>query len=181
MTEVFKADRWMRLLGTLSGALMLLMLAACGGGGTGSTSPNTPTGALLATPGTVNIEYGSAPVTIVVSGGVKPYSLTSSLQSLIPVTNTIAEDGRFTITPAYAPDIATLVTLTVRDAAQSATTVQVTVATPARLALAVSPTTAETVFGVPVLFQISGGRAPYTVVSSFPSIVASPTVDANGR
>jgi hypothetical protein len=72
MTEVFHLDRWTRLLGTFFGAFMLLALAACGGGGTGSTSPNTPTGTLTATPSTIALEYGTAPVTIVVSGGEKP-------------------------------------------------------------------------------------------------------------
>src|SRR5215207_8550407 len=114
MTEVFHLDRWMRPLGTLSGALMLLALAACGGGGSGgSNTPQTPTGSLSASPGTIAIEYGSAPVTILVSGGVRPYALTSSLPSLIPVGG-VGDDGRFTITPAYAPDIATLVSLTIR-------------------------------------------------------------------
>ena len=124
MTEVFHLDRWTRLLGMLCGVFMLLALAACGGGGTGSTSPNTPTGTLTATPSTIALEYGTAPVTVVVSGGVKPYALTSSLQTLIPVGG-VADDGRFNIAPAYAPDIATLVTLTIRDAAQTTTTVAV--------------------------------------------------------
>jgi len=182
MTEVFHLDRWTRLLGTFCGAFMLLALAACGGGGTGSTSPNTPTGDLIVNPSSIAIEYGTAPVTIVVSGGVKPYALTSSLQSLIPVGG-VGDDGRFSITPAYAPDIATLVTLTIRDAAQTTRTVSVNVAARpgANLPLAISPNTARTIFGVPVLFQISGGRAPYSVVSSFPTIIASPVVAANGR
>ena len=68
MTEVFHFDRWMRPLGTLCGALMLLALAACGGGGSGgSSTPSTPTGGLTVTPGTIAIQYGSAPVTIVVT------------------------------------------------------------------------------------------------------------------
>jgi hypothetical protein len=181
MTEVFHLDRWTRLLGMLCGAFMLLALAACGGGGTGSSSPQTPTGTLSASPSTIALEYGTAPVTIVVSGGVKPYALTSSLQSLIPVGG-VGDDGRFSITPAYAPDIATLVTLTIRDAGQTTATVAVTVAARLGVPLAISPASAETGIGAPVTFTITGGSTPYTVSSSQPSIIPNPIgIDAAGR
>jgi hypothetical protein len=100
----------------------------------------------------------------------------------MPVTNTIAEDGRFTITPSYAPDIATLVTLTIRDGAQGTTTVQVTVNARLGVPLAASPTTADSGINVPVTFTITGGATPYTVTSSQPSIVPNPiSVDSLGR
>jgi hypothetical protein len=128
------------------------------------------------------MDYGSAPVTMTVSGGTKPYSLTSSVQSLIPVASTIAEDGRFTITPAFAPSQNTLVALTVRDAAQLTASAQVTVNARLGVALAVSPTAAETGVNVPVTFTITGGATPYTVTSSQPSIVPNGiSVDALGR
>ena len=174
-------NRFTKPLAALLGAVALLTLAACGGGGTGTTSPQTPTGSLGVSPSTVVMGFGSAPVTLIVSGGVKPYALTSSLPTLIPVINSIPEDGRFTITPSYAPDIATLVTLTIRDGAQLTVTAQITVNARQVLPLSISPSTATTVLGVPVAYQISGGVAPYTVTSSFPTIVANPTVDANGR
>ena len=181
MTEVFHLDRWMRLLGTLFGAVVLSLLAACGGGGTGSTSPQTPTGSLSATPSTIAIQYGSAPVTVVVAGGVKPYALTSSLPTLIPVGG-VGEDGRFNIAPAYAPDIATLVTLTVRDAQQNTTTIAVTVAAKLGTPLAISPTTSNGAIGVPITFTVSGGCSPYVVTSSQPSIVPNPiAIDNFGR
>ncbi len=182
MTKPSWTERFTKPLAALLGAFALLTLAACGGGGTGGTSPNTPTGSLGVSPSTVVMDFGSAPVTLTVSGGVKPYALTSSLQSLIPVTNSIGEDGRFSITPAYAPDIDTLVTLTIRDAAQSVTTALVTVNARLGVALAVSPTTAESGINVPVTFTITGGSTPYTVTSSQPSIVPNPiAVDAQGR
>jgi hypothetical protein len=181
MTEVFSNNHWARTISALVGAVMLVTLAACGGGGTGSTSPLTPTGSLTVIPSTVVLDFGSAPVTLVVSGGVKPYALTSSLPSLIPVGG-IPQDGRFSITPAYAPDISTLVTLTIRDAEQNTTTAQITVNARLGVALAVSPTTADAAINVPVTFTITGGATPYTVTSSQPAIVPNPiAVDAFGR
>lgn len=182
MTKASLTYRFTKPLAALFGALALLTLAACGGGGTGTTSPQTPTGTLGVSPSSILIEFGSAPVTLTVSGGVKPYVLTSSLQTLIPVTSTIQEDGRFSITPSYAPDIATLVTLTIRDGVQSTVTAQITI--PARLGvpLAVSPTSAEAGINVPVTYTITGGSTPYTVTSSQPSIVPNPiAVDSLGR
>jgi hypothetical protein len=179
MTEGFTINRWGRETKAFLSAFLLLLVAACGGGGSGSSGPSTPTGSLTITPGTVLLDFGAAPVTFVVSGGVKPYALTSSFPSLIPVGG-VGDDGRFTITAAFEPNAPTIVTLTVRDAQQNTVTAQVTVGRTA-LALSISPTTARTTFGVPVTYQITGGRAPYSVVSSFPSIIANPTVDANGR
>ena len=182
MTRPSWMEQFTKPLAALLGAVALLTLAACGGGGTGTTSPQTPTGGLSVSPNTVLIEYGSAPVTLVVSGGVKPYALTSSLPTLIPVINSIAEDGRFAITPSYAPDIDTLVTLTIRDGVQSTTTALITI--PARLGvpLSVSPATADSGINVPVTFTITGGSTPYTVTSSQPAIVPNPiSVDGFGR
>src|SRR5690349_2581596 len=181
MTEVATTDRWLRLLGSLASAFMLVVLAACGGGGTGSTAPQTQTQSLTISPATVGIEYGASPVTFVVAGGVKPYALTSSNQALLPVGG-VGDDGRFQLTPAFAPDIATPVVVTVRDALQATVTAQVTVAARLGGPLAVSPTSAEAAVGVPVTFTISGGSTPYSVTSSAPSIVPNPiAVDAAGH
>ncbi|MEO8134711.1 MAG: hypothetical protein ABI831_12120 [Betaproteobacteria bacterium] len=182
MIQGFWTGHVAKPVGSLLTLAALLLLSACGGGGSGGTSPNTPTGALTISPTAIATEFGVAPITFVVSGGVKPYSLTSSLQSLIPVTNSIAEDGRFNITPAYAPDIVTVVTLTVRDGAQGVVTATVTVSARLGVVLAVSPTTVETGINVPVTFTISGGSTPYTVSSSQPAIIPNPIVpDAQGR
>jgi hypothetical protein len=182
MMKASWTNRFTKPLLALLGAVALLTLAACGGGGTGTTSPQTPTGSLAVSPSAVTMTFGSAPVTLVVSGGVKPYLLTSSLPALIPVISSIPEDGRFVITPAYEPDGTTVVTLTVRDGAQLTTTVQVTVNGRQIQPLSVSPIAAQVAANVPVTFTITGGKMPYTIVSSLPGIVPNPTsIDAQGR
>jgi hypothetical protein len=182
MTKASWMNRFTKPLAALLGGVALLTLAACGGGGTERSAPQTNTQTLSVSPSLVNFEFGSAPVTLIVIGGVKPYELTSSLQSLIPVTSSIPEDGRFNITPAYAPDVQTSVTLTIRDGAQAVTTALVSVAARLGAQLSVSPTLVATGINVPVTFTITGGSTPYTVSSSQPSIVPNPiAVDASGR
>lgn len=179
-----KRPSWMeqftKPLAALLGALALLTLAACGGGGTGSTAPETNTAGLSISPGTATID-ALAPVTFVVSGGVKPYALTSSNQALVPVGG-VADDGRFTLMATGVPLVATPVTITVRDGTQKTAIATVTVNGRQTLPLSISPTSADTGVNVPVTFTITGGAAPYTVISSQPSIIPNPiNVGADGR
>src|SRR5258706_16035943 len=122
MERVSTINRLFRPLGALLVAMLLAVLGGCGGGGSGGTSPNTPTGTLGMSPSAITIEFGAAPVTIIISGGVKPYALTSSQQALIPVINSVAEDGPFTIPPALAPALQAGVALTVPPSAQGTPT-----------------------------------------------------------
>ena len=182
MNKASWMNRFTKPLAALLGAAALLALAACGGGGTGTTSPNTAGGPLGVSPNAVVMDFGSAPATLIVSGGVKPYALTSSLPTLIPVTSSIAEDGRFAISALYLPDIDALVTLTIRDAAQATVTAQITVNGKQRLPLSISPSTTEADANVPVTFIISGGVQPYTVTTDLPNLVPAPNaIGQDGR
>ena len=173
-------EQFTKPLAALLGAIALLTLAACGGGGTGSTQPQTPSASLSISPGAAVIDAG-AQVTFVVSGGVKPYALTSSNQALVPVGG-VADDGRFTLIATSVPLVATPVTITVRDGAQATAIATVTVNGRQTLPLSISPTSADTGINVPVTFTITGGASPYTVISSQPSIIPNPiNVGADGR
>ena len=88
-------NRFTKPLAALLGAIALLTLAACGGGGTGPTQPQTPTGTLGVLPATAVVD-AITPVTFIISGGVKPYIITADRPTLITV-GALGEDGRFTV------------------------------------------------------------------------------------
>ena len=187
MTKPFWINLMRRPLGGLAGLIVLLSLAACGGGGTGGTSPQTPIAPLTISPGTITFEPGAPAAQLLITGGVKPYTLSSSQPNLIAVPGVISgdQDGRINIQPAFVPDQTASIVITVRDALQAAVTAAITVnANPVvpPPALTVSPVSADAGPGVPVTFTITGGVGPYSVSSSQPSIVPNPiAVDGQGR
>jgi hypothetical protein len=87
-------------------------LASCGSGAVSGPAPvNDPT-RITILPATATL-FSGTPTTFVISGGTGSYIVTSSNQSVIPVSGSIAT-GSLTVVPnAVATD--TLVTLTVRD------------------------------------------------------------------
>lgn len=181
MKQASWTNRFTKPLAALLGVVALLTLAACGGGGTGATQPQTNTGSLSISPSTAVVD-AVVPVTFIVSGGVKPYTVTSDHPTLVPVPGTLGEDGRFTVTATSVPTTATTVTITVRDGAQATTTAILTINGRQVLPLSVSPIAAQVAANVPVTFTITGGTMPYTVVSSQPTLVPNPTsIDAQGR
>lgn len=181
MKKASAMHRFTRLFAGLLGGIALLTLAACGGGGTGSTSPQTITAPLLLSPSTATADAGS-PVTYVISGGIKPYTVTTDHATLVPPPGSVGDDGRFTLTAVSAPTTATTVTVTARDATGATSIAQLTINGRLIVPLSISPASADAGIGVPVTFTISGGISPYTVTSSQPSVVPNPiSIDANGR
>ena len=103
MTKSFSIKRLPRPFALFAGLVALLALAACGGGGSGGTAPQTSTAPLTLTPTTIVFEPGAGPAQLTISGGVKPYTITSSQPNLIAVPGIISGDqnGTFTIVPAF--------------------------------------------------------------------------------
>lgn len=64
-----------------------LILASCGGGG-GAGNPSTPGGAIQILPAAATI-YAGVPTTFTITGGRKPYALTSSEATILPVPSTV--------------------------------------------------------------------------------------------
>ena len=74
-----------------------LLLAACGGGGAGG-NPNQG-GPISISPSGENVTfYGGIPVTLTLSGGRRPYSLTSSDASILPLP-AIVDGNHVTVVP----------------------------------------------------------------------------------
>ncbi|MFS8086434.1 MAG: hypothetical protein ACMG6H_12450, partial [Acidobacteriota bacterium] len=169
MKRVSWTNRSTKPLAALLGVIALLTLAACGGGGTGATAPLTPTGSLSISPSSAVIN-ATVPVTFIVSGGVKPYTLTSDHPTLVPV-GSVGEDGRFTVIATSVPAVATPVTLTVRDGAQATVTAVLTVNGIQNSPLSVAPQTATVYYNTPAVLTVIGGTPPYQAFSSNSAIL----------
>lgn len=108
--------RWLRpALATLA----LAALAALGGCGGGSGAPNNPYAHKPAAPGPVTIlpasltVYANTPATLNVSGGVAPYFVVSSDESILPV-GASSTSGTIVLLPANVT-ASTAVTITATD------------------------------------------------------------------
>ena len=163
----------MRILSFLTTCLTVLLLTACGGGG---GSPGVGSGAVqafsVAAPAAVTLQVGLTQQ-YVVQGGVKPYTVFSNNPAVV-VGWLIGEN-----VVAIGTTAAGLATVTVVDAkgvkfdvavtAGSTTALFTTAA--ASMTITPGPNTAQT-------YIIGGGVAPYTAISSFPSVA---TVVVNGN
>lgn len=88
----------------------MALLSGCGGGG--ATAGNATPDPLVVSPSTA-VAYNGNPVTLYITGGTKPYTVTSSNSALINVPNSVGESTVVFDASNVAED--TEVTLTARD------------------------------------------------------------------
>lgn len=105
-----------------------------------------------------------------VTGGTAPYVYSSTNNNVATISGTAA--GQYTITAA-APGIANL---RITDALGSFTDVQVQVRTSSAVDMVISPASGTGRVGSTLVFDVSGGTRPYTVLSNN-SNIASATIN----
>lgn len=102
---------WLSSLVTAASFGLMALLSGCGGGG--ATAGNEASIALAMSPSAA-VAYNGNPVTLFISGGTKPYTVTSSNSALINVPNSVGESTVVFDASNVAED--TQVTMTARDA-----------------------------------------------------------------
>jgi hypothetical protein len=138
-----------------------------------ATVTAAPTGQpLVLSPAVASIAVGMNAV-IEVSGGTPPYAVLSSSSGIASVSpsSVATSGGNFTVNGVSAGSI----TATITDATGAQTTGTYTITTSNPAVLTVTPT-AQTITGggKTVNFVITGGLAPYNLVSSQPSVATVP-------
>ena len=83
------------LVGTVFALIAAVLLGSCGGGGAGA---NNTGGGLLLLPATATF-FAGMPATMTISGGRRPYRLTSSEPGILPVPSTL-DGSSFTVIPS---------------------------------------------------------------------------------
>jgi hypothetical protein len=146
------------------GALLILSLAACGGGGSGGESP-TPMGALQLTPATATLAEGAS-VTMSITGGTGPYRVQSSNPAVISVPDRINNQNAATFSvTAGSVDDATSVDVSVVDSTGALVKSTITVTyTP----ISISPQSLTLTSQSSQVFHVYGGTKPYSISSSNP-------------
>lgn len=155
--------RWLRpALATLA----LAALAALGGCGGGSGAPNNPYAHKPAAPGPVTIlpatltVYANTPATLDVSGGVGPYFVVSSDESILPV-GASSTSGTIVLLPANVT-ASTAVTITATDTQGVQATASITV-TPAPIFNTLTVTPGSAACGANTICSGQSATAQVTV------------------
>ena len=149
-------------------AVSALFLTACGGGGGGDTYGSTGDSVLIS-PDTANIAVGQS-IPLRITGGIGPYTFTSSNPAILPVPNKIdnlhAADLTLTTGLAYKTEVIKITAIDSKGKTSFASyTVNPT-------ALAVSPSTLNLSSTKTQNITIIGGRPPFTITSSNPEILS---------
>ena len=151
-----------------------MLLAACGGGGSGTVGLPTGTALFTNAPASVTVAAG-AKTDYTIGGGTPTYMAASSNRDV--ATATVSGTG-LSITGVGAGSA----TITVTDATGTATAIGVTVSAPVVQSPSTLFSTAAGALTVPVggsaSYSIGGGRAPYAISSSNTS-VASATINGS--
>ena len=104
---------WLSSLVTAAFLGLMTLLSGCGGGGASAGDSATENIPLAVDPSANVVAYNGNPITLFITGGTKPYIVTSSDTSAINVTNNVP--GSTVVFDAYNVAVDTPVTLTVRD------------------------------------------------------------------
>lgn len=155
------------------------ILTACGGGGGGSGDSNTPTGATVTiSPDTATIDAGQS-LAMRVTGGTGPYSFVSSNPQVLPVPSSINNlNSADLVVTAGDTNATETVTITVTDhngkSAKSAVTVRYAT-------MALSPSALTLASTKTQVFNLVGGRAPFTVTTTRPDLLILDTSGLTGK
>ena len=155
----------MRFLSTIFSLLVVVLLSACGGGGgsPGLSSTNTPTALFSTAPAALTLPTGSS-VSYPVSGGVAPYAVVTDTVGSI---NAALADTVLSISAVSSGTTSVFIT----DAKGTKLTVTVTVPTVPLASTA--PSSLTLVAGSAVSYPVTGGVAPYTVVTDSLGLVGA--------
>lgn len=151
------------------GLIFGMLLAACGGGGSGTVGLPTGTALFTNAPGSVAVAAG-AKADYTIGGGTPTYTAASSNRDVATAT---VLGTALSITGVGAGGA----TITVTDAAGAATAIGVTVSAPPVQSPSALFSTAAGALTVPVggnaSYAIGGGRAPYAISSSNTSVASA--------
>jgi hypothetical protein len=159
----------MKQLKVILVTVMVLLLQACGGGGTPQADPRNPMALFTNAGGSLTMLAASVGTSYAITGGVAPYSASSSNAS---VATTSVNGTSFSVTPGLAGSALIRVT----DAKGSSVEIAVTVApTSANVALYTTAPSAITMSGdaAPASFLIRGGVPPYGASTSNAGVAAA--------
>lgn len=163
------------ILALISGAIIAISLAGCGGGGSKDVVVSKPGVALYTTAGeNVSLEVGSNLVYKIGGGGGGTSFANYSVSSSNPEVLSVGVDGE-TLTLHGLKSGAAVVT--VKDQAGASVEIKVTIGNSAALSI-LAPSTVNTQIGQVSSFKITGGTPPYTVVSSNIGVVSPKLNDA---
>ena len=157
----------MRFLSTIVSLLVVVMLSACGGGGgsPGLSSTSAPS-ALFTPPSAVTVPIGATTVAYTITGGTLPYVALTSNPGVM--TTALGDDGKsFTITGVGSG----AAQVGISDAKGALVTVSVTV--PDVPLATTAPATLTLATGSAVSYPVTGGVAPYTVVTDSLGLVSA--------
>jgi hypothetical protein len=157
----------MRFLSTIVSLLVVVMLSACGGGGgSPGLSSNSAPSALFTPPSAVTVPIGATTVAYTITGGTLPYVALTSNPGVM--TTALGDDGKsFTITGVGSG----AAQVGISDAKGALVTVSVTV--PDVPLATTAPAALTLATGSAVSYPVTGGVAPYTVVTDSLGLVSA--------
>lgn len=151
----------MKQLKVILVTVMVLLLQACGGGGTPQADPRNPMALYTSAPSAITMSGDAAPASFLIRGGVPPYGASTSNAGVAAATVNGAELSVRSIANGSA-------TLLVFDAVGSKVDISVVVgAASGSVPLAsTAPSVINMDIGSVLNYKVSGGKPPYSVRST---------------